>query len=253
MATVPRSVPCALLLAALTVATAACGTSHSPPPQAVKLNAAAVVDPLLNQTSVSVLQHATTNTEAAPAVHVLGSGLDSGHTLTFDLSIMGSHGCTGSLKESGEGSLRLVSDGTIVWLKPDAEFWRAAAGVTDPAELARVEGKYVTATADDPNLGQLISLCKLKSLLKGFSPTSSSDAQGETKGPATRLNGQRVVKVSDTADSAYVYVTDTAQPKMLQVIDPTSGGFRLIFGYPGAASTIVPPPSGQVISGTGGA
>lgn len=249
MATVRRSVPCALLLSALTVVLAACG-SQSPPPRAVTLNPAAVVDPLINQTSVQVLQHATSNTEAAPAVHVTGSTDDSGHTLTFDLSEAGRHGCTGTLNWSGEGSLQLVSDGTIVWLKPDKEFWQVAANVTDPTELALVNGKYVTATADNSQLGQLASLCKLNSLLKGFSPNG---AQSETKGPVTRLNGQRVLKVSDTADPGYIYVTDTAQPRLLLAINPASGGGKMTFGYPGAAATIVPPPSGQVISGTGGA
>lgn len=254
MATVPRSVRCALLITAavLAVAVAGCGTSHSGPQRAVMLNAAAVVDPLIDQTSLSILQHATANTEAAPAVHIMGTTQDSGHTLTYDLSIAGSHGCTGTLHWSSLGSLQLVSDGTIVWLKPNSEFWRVAAGVTDPAQLAQVDGKYVTATAGNTQLGQLASICQLKSLLKGFTPTSSN-ATGEIKNPVSRLDGERVLKVSDTADPAYVYVTDTAQPRLLQAINPVSGGGKMIFGYPGAAATIVPPPAGQVISGTGGA
>lgn len=230
----------------MAVALAACGTSHSAPLRAVMLNPAAVVDPLINQTSVSVLQHAAANTEAAPAVHVKGSGLDSGHTLTFDVSIAGTHGCNGNLRESGVGSLQMVSDGTVVWVKPDKEFWQVAANVTDPAELARVAGKYVTASASDPQLGQLVSLCQIKSLLKGFGQISNKSA-GEIKNPVSRLNGERVLKVSDTADSAYVVVTDTAQPRLLQLIDPTASG-NFTFDYPATAPAVVPPPAGQVIS-----
>ena len=224
---------------------AACGTSHSAPQRAVMLNPAAVVDPLIDQTSASILRHATTDTEAAAVVHVKGTGVDSGHTLTFDVSIAGTHGCNGTVAESGEGSLQLVSDGTVVWLKPDKEFWQVAANVTDPAELAKVDGKYITASASDPQLGQIVSFCQLKSLLKGF---SSNNTQGEIKNPVTRLNGERVLKVSDTADAAYVVVSDAAQPRLLQLIDPASGGFRFTFGYPDTAPAVVPPPAGQVIS-----
>ena len=43
-----------------------------------------------------------------------------------------------------------------------------ATGVTDPAQLAAVEGKYITATAGDSGLGKIASLCQLNTVLKGF-------------------------------------------------------------------------------------
>jgi hypothetical protein len=212
------------------------------------LDAKAVVDPLAGETSVWVLHHASTDTEAAFAVHLTGSAQDSGHTMTFDLSIAGSDGCTGKVAESGTGSFQLIFDGSTVWVKPDDEFWRVASGVTDPTQLAAVEGKYLTAAAGGSGLGAIASLCQLNAALKDF--TSIPDGTpGETKGPVTRINGQRVLKVFDTKDSAYMYVTDTAQPRLLQVVDTSSGGGELSFGYPGTPVAITPPPASEIITG----
>lgn len=252
MATVRRSAPGVLLAGALAVTTVACGPSHTPPPRAVMLDAQAVVDPLAADTSVWVLQHASANTEAAFAVHLTGTGDDSGQTVTFDLSVAGSDGCTGTVAETKEGSVQLIFDGSTVWIKPDDEFWREATGVTDPAQLAAVEGKYITATASDSSLGKITSLCQLNTVLKGFASIPATDARDEIKGPVTRINGQRVLKVSDTKDSAYAYVTDTAQPKLLQLIDPDADGLTGLtytFGYPGTPVAITPPPASEIITG----
>ena len=248
MATVRRSAPGVLLAGALAVTTVACGPSHTPPPRAVMLDAQAVVDPLAGDTSVWILHHASTDTEAAFAVHLTGSGEDSGHTMTFDLSIAGSDGCTGKVTESGTGSFQLIFDGSTVWVKPDDEFWRVASGVTDPAQLAAVEGKYLTATAGGSGLGEVASLCQLNAALKAFT-SMPDDTPGETRGPVTRINGQRELKVTDAKDSAYVYVTDTAQPRLLQVVETGSDGGELSFGYPGTPVAITPPPASEIITG----
>ena len=102
------------------------------------LNASAVIDPLASETSVWVLHHASANTEAAFAVHLTGTAGDSGRTVSFNLAVAGSGGCTGKVAETKVGSFQLIFDGSTVWIKPDDEFWRSAAGVTDPAQLASV-------------------------------------------------------------------------------------------------------------------
>ena len=145
------------------------------------LDAQAVVDPLAAETSVWILHHASTDTEAAFAVHLTGAVEDSGHTLTFDLSVAGSDGCTGNVTESKAGSFQLIFDGSTVWVKPDDEFWRVASGITDPAQLASVEGKYLTATAGGSGLGEIASLCQLKTVLKDFT-SIPANTPGETKG-----------------------------------------------------------------------
>ena len=249
MATVRRSAPGVLLAGALAVTTVACGPSHTPPPRAVMLNAKAVVDPLAGDTSVWILHHASTDTEAAFDVHLTGSGEDSGHTMTFDLSIAGSDGCTGKVTESGTGSFQLIFDGSTVWVKPDDEFWRVASGITDPAQLAAVEGKYLTATAGGSGLGGAASLCQLTGALKDLT-SIPDDTPGEIRGPVTRISGQRELKVSDAKDSSYAYVTDTAQPRLLQVVETGSDGGELSFGYSGTPVAITPPPASEIITGS---
>ena len=249
MATLRRSGPGALLAAALALVTVACGPSHTPPVKAVMLNASAVVDPLAAETSVWVLRHASANTEAAFAVHLTGTADDSGRTVSFDLSVAGSDGCTGEVSETKEGSFQLIFDGSTVWIKPDDEFWRSAAGVTDPTQLASLKGKYVTGTASASSLGEITSLCQLKTLLKDFSTIPASDASQELKGRVTHMNGQRALKISDALDSAYIFVTDAAQPKLLQLIDPGNDGVNFSFAYPGTPVAITPPPASEIVSG----
>ena len=247
MATVRRPVPGALLAAALAVVTVACGSSQAPP-RAVMLSARAVVDPLAGQTSVWIVRHASDNTVAAFDVHLTGAVEDSGHRLTFDLSVAGSDGCTGTVTEPKTGSFRLIFDGATVWVKPDDEFWRVAGGITDPAQLASVRGKYLTAAAGGSSLGEIASMCQLKTLLKDFT-SIPANTPGETKGRVTDVSGQRALKVSDTRDSAYVYVTDTAQPRLLRLIDPSAAGDKFSFGYPGTPVAIAPPPASEILVG----
>lgn len=235
----------ALLVTTAILATSACGPSHSAALRATMLDAKAVVDPLANQTSGWILRHATAGTVAAHAVHVIGTSKDSGHTVTFNLSVSGNHGCTGTMKESDAGSFQMISDNKTVWIKPDDEFWRTAAGVTDQATLDKVEGKYLAGSASSSDFSALAKLCKMKTLLSTF---SKGNSKGEVKGPISIVNGQRVVKISDTADSAYAYATDSAQPKMLQVVNPGSGGEKFTFDYPGTAVTIAPPPDDLILS-----
>ena len=249
MATVRRSAPCALLAAALAVVTVACGSSHTPPPRAVMLSAQAVVDPLAGQNSVWILRHASANTVAAFDVHLTGAVEDSGHTLTFDLSVAGSDGCTGNVTEANSGSFQLIFDGSTVWVKPDDEFWRVAGGITDSTQLASVRGKYLTATAGGSGLGEIASMCQLKTLLKDFT-SIPANAPGEAKGRVTHMSGQRALKVSDAKDSEYAYVTDTAQPRLLQVVETGSDGGELSFGYSGTPVAITPPPASEIITGS---
>jgi hypothetical protein len=46
-----------------------------------------------------------------------------------------------------------------------------------------------------------------------------------------------------------VYVTDTAQPRLLQLIDPSAVGDKLSFGYPGTPVAITPPTASEILVG----
>jgi hypothetical protein len=46
-----------------------------------------------------------------------------------------------------------------------------------------------------------------------------------------------------------VYVTDAAQPRLPQLIDPSAVGDKLSFGYPGTPVVITPPPASEILAG----
>jgi hypothetical protein len=226
-----RLVPLTVLAAALAAATAACGSS-SPP-----------VDPLAGLTSKQIATKAVGATETAPAVHITGTGDDSGKSITIDLTFVRGKGCQGSFSEASLGSLKMVYDGTTVWMLPDASFYKDNGVPSTVAGL--LNGKYIKLKGSTSGLGSLTQVCSLSGLLGNLTPDASL-----TKGVKMTLNGQSVIRISDTKGTGYAYVSDMAPPELLMINKTGSSGGQLNFSYTGVATSITPPPAGQTIDGS---
>jgi hypothetical protein len=249
VATVRRLAPGALLVTALAVATAACGSSGSTPSSAASLRAQAVSDPLAGWSVQRIEKQSQEDTLAAPYVRVTGSASDSGHRVAFDLTMVAGRGCRGTMTEQGLGSFTLISNGKTVWVKPDAAFYRSVAA-EDP-QVVQAEpllaGKYLEDPAGT-GLGSLASTCSLRGLLGSASP-SSADTSFARAGTAV-IDGQRALKFTSAKEHGYVYVTDTAKPEVLQMATSESGGGSLSFTYYATAPAITPPPASEVLDGS---
>lgn len=234
-----RAVAVTFSAAMLAATISACGGSAQPATSSPPASS----DPLAGLTADQITTKAMTNTEKAPFVQVKGSTTDSGQPLTFDLSTVSGKGCTGTMREGKKGSFQLVVKGATVWVKPDRQFYQSSGA---PASVVTVlDGKYLK---DKPGagLGSVASMCVVKNLLGN---PSGGQPAGLVKGATAVIDGQRAVKVSDTGDSAYLYISDTAEPEVVRLTDPSSGGGTFDFGYADTGATITPPPASEVLDG----
>jgi hypothetical protein len=244
-----RPAPGALLVTALAAATAACGASGGQPADTASLHPTAASDPLAGWTVQRIAKQSQADTLAAPYVGVTGSASDSGHLVSFDLTMVAGLGCRGSVTEQGLGSFTLISNGKTVWVKPDAAFYRSmAAGDPQVTQAeALLAGKYLEDPAGT-GLGSLTSTCSLRGML-GDSQ-SATDDDSFTKAGTAVIGGQRALKFASSKDHGYVYVSDRATPEVLRIATTDSGGASLSFTYHGTAPAITPPPAGEVLNGS---
>lgn len=251
MATVRPLSAAALFITSLAVVTAACGTSGGGThPVAASGSHPAVSDPLAGWSTQRIEMQSQADTLAARYVRVTGTGSDSGQKVAFDLTLVAGVGCRGTVTEPGLGSFALISKGKTVWIKPDAEFYRTQVGQSKDAKLAEqlLAGKYLEDQGGT-GLGSLVSMCSMSGLLGGAGAQSSANDPVTRAGTAT-IDGQRALKLIDATAHSYGYVSDTAKPEVLQLVDSSSGGGSLNFTYYTTAPAITAPPASEVVDGS---
>lgn len=215
-----------LLAAAVTAGAAACGSAP---------------DPLKDLSPAAIAARAVADTEAASSMHVRGEGTSGGQTMSFDLTVAGSKGCAGTVRESKAGAFRLVVVGSSTWVAPSDTFYRAEAARGAVVPLAELSGKYLRETPGKSALGSFGSLCRLDPLLAAF----KSAAAKFTKGTVSVVGGVRTLRLSGGA--ATMDVTDTASPRIVRIDAP--GSARYSFSEYGAAPHVSAPPASQVANG----
>lgn len=242
----------AALATALAGGLAACsspGSSASSPGSGsaavgTSTGSAASGDPLAGMSADDIATQAWANTKAAVSVHVKGSGTDSGKPLTFALTLVKGKGCTGTMSEGADGSFQIVMIGKTVWIKPDQAFWKANGG-SDPATLSIVSGKYIKDAAGT-GLGAMSTLCNLSNWIGG---NGGDQATGMVKGTTVTVNGQPSLQLKDSGDSASAFVSVSARPLVLRIVDPSANGGTFDFTDYGTVTTVTAPPASQTLDG----
>lgn len=242
-----RTTSAILLAAALATGTVACGTQASSTAAKAASTAKAASstkEPLAGLSNSQVATEAIADTEAADSVHITGTVPGSGKKkMNFDLTVVHGKGCKGSIAQSNS-SFQLIYLGKSFWVMPNQAFYESTGG-TNSAALSILSGKWLNVTANGSGLGSLSSMCDLNKLLGGF---NFSTPGGLIKGATATINGQRSVKLKDTGDTAYMYVSDAAKPEITRIVDPGSGEFD--FTAYDATATITAPPSSKVLDGS---
>jgi hypothetical protein len=243
-----RAVAVAILSAAILGTTAACGTSASSTSATSNNTATAAAkpsgNPLAGLTADQIASKATADLKAVSSVHMTGSVRDSGQTYVMNL-VMGTKGCQGTLSVKGEGSFTLLQIGKKLWIKPDNQFWKYAAGSSAaPAVMQIVGGKYIRPSAKDSSLNSLGALCSPSQFANSFEGQMS----GMVKGKTTTISGQPALQIKDTGDPYSAYVTISARPEFLR-FDGGSSGNRLDFTGYNAPLRLTPPPASETLDG----
>jgi hypothetical protein len=136
----------------------------------------------------------------------------------------------------------LVMIGKTVWIKPDDAFWKTNGG-NDQAVLAILSGKYIKDAAGS-GLGAMSSLCDMSNW-----DAHSGQPTGMVKGGKATVDGQPALQIKDSGDSASAFVSDTAKPLVVRVVDPSSTGGTFDFSDYGTVTTLTAPSASQTLDG----
>jgi hypothetical protein len=239
-----RTLAAALAATALAGGAAACGSASSSGGSSSGSGSGSA-SPLASLSGKQLGDQALTNLGKAKSVHVAGQVSSSGEQIKLNLKLLRAHGCTGSMTLVGKGSFRLTMIGKTVWIKPDSQFWNNFGG-GNAAALKILRGKYLKTTKTS-QLGGLSQLCQPSSLAGAFQDNKKT--AGLVKGPATTINGQRAVKLTDSGDSAAAYVSAVRTPELLRIVSPGKSGGQLDFTDYGAPVSLQQPPASQTLDG----
>lgn len=227
-----------LVLCAAVVASLACAAASN-------AASASAPDPLAGLTASQIAAKAITGLKAAATVRVGGTLNSSGVTIGINLSLVRGTGCVGTMSEKSAkgnvGSFRLVTIGKQVWVQPDRTFW-VKAGHASPAVLQVVSGKYLRVTSTS-TLGDFSAFCDTTTLASSFEPVPANLRKGAT----ATIAGQRALQITEPTDTASLYVSDTAQPRVLRLAAGSQG--NLDFTDYGAPVKIAAPPPSETLSG----
>ena len=241
-----RTFSAAFTTAALITGIAACGSSSShthaasqpasPKPTVSK-------DPLASLSGQQVIKKALTDTESAHSVHLVVTTTDADQ-LGYDVMVVPGEGCRGTVSEGEKGSFKLIELNKQVYLLPDKTFWEQNGG-SDPAALKILSGKWLAVTFGKSDMADMAKMCSLNALLG----TLASAPADIPKSSAT-VNGQRVVRFSDTGDAGYIDVSDTATPELVTAEASGQGNGLMHFSDYNAPVTLSPPPASQTLDGS---
>jgi len=223
----------------------ACGGHTAASLSAAPSASASTAGPLAAMTGSQVETEAFANLKAASSVTLDGDLFMSGIFITLNLGIKPGHGCAGTIGYGSKGNLKLVLTGKVLYLNPNATFWKTIAGAEASAVIARVEGRYVKTTTSAPGMSSIVRICDLSQVMASVTVSSAP-----SEGAVTTLNGIRVMPLEDP-DNGEMYVTDTSKPEIVQMEVPGNGsGTGVLVFEVGAPVNLTPPPASQVFEGS---
>lgn len=198
-------------------------------------------DPLASMSAKQVLDKAVADLKAAPSFTMSGNVSQAGGAYTVSLGYLKAHGCKGTIAQSGKGSIAIILIGDKAWVKPDDAFIKSVAGSQAPAVIGRIGGKYLSGSTSNSKT----SLCDVNTMTSQLlQPTNV------VKGKVTTVNGQQALPLTDTSKGGTLYVTDTAIPQVLQVVNTKAGSSGKITFKVGAPVTLTAPPASQTVDGS---
>jgi hypothetical protein len=254
----------AVALAALTAACSSSGSSGSAPAPTgtgtsqVSANAtpgaatSAGTSKLTGAAATALVTKAIANTRAAASVRVAGQATATGsgnagsgaQPVTFDLTLVRSVGCQGTIALSKAETFHLVETGGYVWMLPSSGFY--ASLHLDKAALALIADKYIRVKSTDKQIGDLATECTFTGLLGSLSKPAGKDYAAV---PVT-FNGAPAYEVTQSGQQGTAFVANTATPLLLKLTDPQTNGGTITFTSYNATKTITAPTDAESIDGS---
>lgn len=209
------------------------GTSPSP---------TASADPLVGLTAQQIAVKAIDGLKSVPSFTMTGTVPVNGKTATMSYGITG-NGCSMTMSMGSQGTMTMLLIGKTMWMKGDAAFYKSS-GSGDMGMMKAFVGKYVKLPADEGSkVAPASAECSVSEMMSSSSQVPlSADV---VRARRTTLNGQPVYSMTDKAGDATMYVTDTAVPRVVELVSTKKGDtghFTVTYGVP---KSITPPPASE--------
>jgi hypothetical protein len=207
---------------------------------------------LTGAAATALVTKAIANTQAATSVRVAGIATATGsgtagsgsQPVAFDLTLVKSVGCEGTIALSKTQTFRLVETRGYVWILPSGGYY--ASLHLDKAALALIAGKYIRVKSTDKQLGDLGKQCTFTGLLGSLSkPTGKAYAAV----PVT-YNGGPAYEVTQSGQQGTAFVANTATPLLLKITGPQKDAGSITFTNYNATKTIAAPADAESINGS---
>ncbi|MFJ5776773.1 hypothetical protein [Streptomyces sp. NPDC093094] len=145
---------------------------------------------------------------------------------SLDLALDRDGNCVGVMDMARHGGhVEIVKQGDEVWMKPDADFWKAQVpGGQGDAAAELFEDRYIHGSVHDPMLRGMADLCDLDSFQKqvGAGETRATDLK---KGERTERDGTEVIPLTGREDGKNVtmYVTADSPHRAVEMTQRGGG------------------------------
>jgi hypothetical protein len=221
--------------------TAGCGGSDSTSSGGASTSPTPTDNGVAALSASQILSRARTALQSAPSIRVKGSVVNEGARLTIDLRASDKGG-RATITQTGQ-TIEVLRIGTTVYVKADADFWRAQTRNTAAAEL--LKGKYLKGSTSDAKLASIAELTDMDKFV-GTLLTPKGTVQ---KGPKKTVRGTEAIALDVSGqDGGTLYVATRGQPYPLQIVSTTASepGTIDFLDY-GVPVPLTPPPAEQVV------
>lgn len=148
----------------------------------------------------------------ASGVHVSGSILSSGTSITMNIRIVKGAGGSGEMSQQGL-SFQLIRVGDKAYIKGSDAFWKKFGGA---GVALLLHDKWLSGSATTGNLASLTSLTDIPKLFNG-----ALGAHGTLKNEGeTTYKGQKAVAIKDATKGGMLYIAATGTPYPLAIVGP---------------------------------
>ncbi|NUS75006.1 MAG: hypothetical protein HOV70_02240 [Streptomyces sp.] len=144
---------------------------------------------------------------------------------SMDLALDQHGNCVGSMTMGSHGgSVDIVKQGAEVWMKPDADFWKAQVpGGEGDAVAELFKNRYIHGSTKDAMLKGMADTCDLTS----FQKEVAGDDKASTlkKGTETTVDGTKVIPLKGVEDGkrAVLYVTSDTPHRLVKATQRGGG------------------------------
>jgi hypothetical protein len=184
-----------------------------------------------SQSPSAILAAATRAINAVSAVHVAGSGVENGPSISLDLHLVAGKGGEGTVALGGL-PLQFVVIGNESYFKASAAFWKRHTNAT----IARlVENRWFKAPTD----GAFASFAEFADIHQLFSGILGSHGR-LAKGQLTTIRAQRVIPLIDETQGGTLYVAATGKPYPVEIANTSEHGVIVIDDIDQPTSLVAP-------------